>query len=955
MPNAGKEALQLLERQEKRVLLIADDINRTDNPVKLLQKLVNWSKPISSRIPNAKPAFLQHLLVCPVWSDVVRSIIPKFDNTDWIHTVFIEVMLLEEGVTAIKDAVKLTAIELSNTKAIALSEKLGNDPILIGLFTSLLPNTQPDELSYLAENVIESFVNTAIDEVAQIGNLLRDEYNSALLNLAVQMLQNRKLNPSLTDIKCWFGDGSEDMNALRALLKHGKLCCLSNEKLIFRHDRLREALLVKSMGYLLDNNTKPLEIFWEPYYAEIIGQAIIQYPQHKEFVEELCAKLPLSLLEGISSFTIPSNQYHQNIYITLQNWIDSEANSGLLPESVLDTFSWKLVEIDSPFIIQITKKFRKCRPVLLSRIRNGCTISGIEFCILNNQHFFAPFTSDSLRDKALEQAKYYHREKILEELKQVLKSSNNTDEYRAGALTFAGFLEFSELENEILSCWQLIDNKAQFLPHAIWAASQCCGDNPRKLLDPLIKFWAELPDQENDLGLSWKNWFIDRLSRSLPNYIRNHVLEYFIDQADKYESLRQYIVQICQFIDSPAAVEFLVKGIAEIERSLKGTSKFLGWMPEDKNLSKDSLDRLFYLFDNPESDDLIKGNISQLLPVDFESIPIEQLREKYSNSFIFNNAIQKYIKLGDFKFLPDLLKLLPIDYHWFYVAHGLWCDDVKEITQKYLELFQENIPQAFYQDRLEPHKAVANFITKIPSEDAEYLLEKYWMFLGFSDLFIQTALYIGTPKTLTLVDISLDKFTHITPVFKHLFRGVGDYSCKFLYQGKIISNRDILYNLAPEKLEILSPYVNYFDEYTLLTLAEICQRTRKTEWGKKYLCDHLNEQMRKKFYPSEQELLADLDEYEEQDNVQNHINVWLDEFDKRNEPKTNALSLIDSWLALKPNFKRFEIAARCISTIGTRQNNALHILDKYQIEGMLDEIEKIKTSTRFSVYRSTLD
>ncbi|MBD2695246.1 hypothetical protein [Anabaena catenula] len=612
MPNAGREALRLL-KDGKRILLIADDINRTDNPAKLLQKLVNWSKPISSSVPNAKPSPLQHLLVCPVWSDVVRSIIPEFNKTSWINSIFIEAMLLEEGVKAVKDAVKLTAIELTNTEATALAEKLGNDPILIGFFTSLLPDPQPHELNYLAENVIDYFVKTAIDEVAQIGNLLRDEYNSALSNLAVQMLQNRKLNPRLTDLKNWFGDASEDMNALRALLKHGKLCQIDNEKLVFRHDRLREALLIESMGYLLNNNAEPFEIFWEPYYAEIIGQAIIKYPQNEEFLRELCTKLPLSLLEGIRHFAIPSNQYHQAIYRTLQDWVDSKVSSDLVPESILGTFYRKLIDIDSHLIINITENLPKYRSILLSRIRNGCTISGVDFCIMENQHCFAPLITDGIRDQVIEQAKYNYKEKILDEIQRILKSSNITDADRAAALTLAGFLEFFELENEILICWQLIDNKAQFLPNAIWAASQCCGDNPEKLLDPLIEFWAKLPDQKNDYGESWKDWFIRELSGFLPRYIHSHVLEYLIYQANKYESLRQYIAYFCQFIDTPTAVEFVVKSMAEIERNLKGKESVSSWMPQTKNLSRESLNHLFYLFDNPDSDDFIKQNISQLL------------------------------------------------------------------------------------------------------------------------------------------------------------------------------------------------------------------------------------------------------------------------------------------------------------------------------------------------------
>jgi len=955
MPDAGEAVLRLLKGRE-RVLLIADDVNQTSSPAHLLQKLVGWSKPASSSESDAKAAPSRHLLVCPVWSGIAQSVTPDVDKTPWIGSVFIGTMTSEEGLEAVQGAALLADIELTNTEAEIFAEKLGNDPILIGLFASLLSKVQLSELNQIAENVTASFINRAIEDVSCIGDFLADEYRLALSNLTAHMLQQRKLNPNLDDIKEWVGDSSEAMKALRTLMKHGKLCRIEEGKLVFRHDLLREALLVESMGQLLNNAAEPLDIFWEPYYAEIMGQAISRYPQSEEFLQELCDRLPLALVEAICCFVTPSDEHHKVILNRLNIWINSAVSLDLMPESVLWSSYWRLTRVDSPLIIQLTEKIPRHRPILLARLRNGCTISGIQFCVTENRGGLAPFTTDSIRDQALEQAKCHHKEKILRELSQILKSDIINDEQRAGALTLAGFLGFPELENEILGCWQLISIKTQFLPNAIWAAIQCCGDNPQKCLDPLIEFWSELPDKEDEYGSSLKNCFLNELARFLPRYIRSHVVDYLVTQGNKYESLRRYLVHICEFIDTPSAVDFVVKSMAEIERSLVGKGSFLGWMPKDRNLSQISLDYLFCLFENPESDDFIKSNISQLFPIDFEPLPFEEIRKKYPNSFLFHNALHKYVKLGDFKVLPDLLNLLSADSDWFYVAHRLWCDGIKEITQNNLEDFQQEIPREFFKDSIPSHKAVANFLAKIPVEDANYLLEKYWRFLGFSDLFIQTALYIGTPESLSLVNESLNRFPQGTPIFRHLFRGTGDHTCKFLYKGRTIStSRDATLNLVPEKLQILSGYIQHFDESTIWQLSKTCQHIGEPDFGRKYLFNKLGEQERKRLYPTDEELLSDLDEYETREDGEFYVRFWLDEFDKRHEPKAKALKLINSWLTSNLNLSRFKIAAACVSNIGTRQNNALDILDKYQIDDSSDLVERIKASTKFAIYRRTLD
>jgi hypothetical protein len=90
-------------------------------------------------------------------------------------------MTSAEGMVAVQATTSDAGMEITNTEAISLATSLGNDPILIGLFASLLSSTQPCELNSLTENVVERFIKTAINQVSSSpGTLLEIEYRDAL-------------------------------------------------------------------------------------------------------------------------------------------------------------------------------------------------------------------------------------------------------------------------------------------------------------------------------------------------------------------------------------------------------------------------------------------------------------------------------------------------------------------------------------------------------------------------------------------------------------------------------------------------------------------------------------------------------------------------------------------------------------------------------------------------------
>ena len=157
-------------------------------------------------------------------------------------------------------------------------------------------------------------------------------------------------------------------------------------------------------------------------------------------------------------------------------------------------------------------------------------------------------------------------------------------------------------------------------------------------------------------------------------------------------------------------------------------------------------------------------------------------------------------------------------------------------------------------------------------------------------------------------------------------------------------------------LERLVPYFDNLDDDTLWHIAGLCQRIGIPEWNKKYISNKLTEEWRTRFYPSDEDLLQELDRLSadlrlDSDHLIWHFTHWIEEFDKRLDPR--AKIIIDKWLGMNCSMRSLQVVAAFLKVKGARRD--LYILDRYRIEGPIDEISKIKADVRFSICRHSLE
>ena len=233
-PHSGVRALELCSEMQP-LMVVVEDINRADDPERLLNKLVNWALRKS-----AGTAGIYWRLMCPVWPRFLLTVDNKkeTDQAGMIHVVGLYTE--EEACKAVKRRGESMGRTMDDLAASAIAHDLGNDPLLIGLH-DLSAETTPHQ-------VINQYIATELERVAGQTTFTTTDLEDAVHMLGLQILEYRNLHPTWRDIQTWL-PVNQNMDAIRAIVSGGRLLRLSKngqgEVLEFRHDRGVSGILCK--------------------------------------------------------------------------------------------------------------------------------------------------------------------------------------------------------------------------------------------------------------------------------------------------------------------------------------------------------------------------------------------------------------------------------------------------------------------------------------------------------------------------------------------------------------------------------------------------------------------------------------------------------------------------------------------------------------------------------------
>jgi hypothetical protein len=914
--------------------IVVDDINQTSDPPKLIRKLAGWI---------AAP----FVIVCPVWPRFWKPV-KDLENRSEIEVITIERMTDDEGIEAVQSYMHRLGLDASRLEAYSVAGKLRCDPLLIGSFGALLRNSEQKDITTLVENTVERYIEQNISDAVLVSEnkFVENEYRITLSVLVAHMLQHRDLYPRWSTVKSWLSATEDHLNALRELCYHGRLCQVSSDdEFRFQHDRILEYYSIDCIVDFLNNRSEYEDVLSEPYYAELIGKALLISPQSDAVLDGIRFKHPLVLVSSLRYIGIPTSDYHRAIISKVREWVHFLGGKSSTPEAIRAAVVNSFLNTDSPAVLDIVNTNFGLEVNWLgdwARFRNGDAVSGVRYCRIAGMER----GRDDFWEELVEHAKLNHRRKLIAEVEQLLEQSDDAAESKATVILI-GFLGIPELQSVLATSWSRQTHKPTYLAEILWAAVRCSNNlHEDDFLDSLIAHWAGLLDMEEEKRASYQQEVAEKLGSALVRDADESLISYLILQARKHAALGLPIAQICGRVDIPDSVEFAVRQYAESDEREWSYSTISHWgfsLNDRPRLSFKSVVRLQGLWENPLNNVSVRDRAFEvwLKNVDRESTDVlGSIMKIPSDSPFFLRALWERARLADTSCVPELITQMESNTSLFFVAPHVWCHEIRLVAERQLELFEENIPTDFSGGTLDAHHWLAEMLIMIPPDQAEKMLGENWEHLRYSRLFVQAALYIGTAKSLELASEAIKDYPEDVNPFEYLDSLYGFY------------NPSKQPHLTLQHLKNLQPYIHLFDEMLLKDCAMLCYRFNGEwiVWCEQHLPVSIVDMYRSRYRPTNEDLIRQLESYAgDKPNWALHL---MDEFRKRNDPH-KFLEVIRTWLQLYPKYRNLEAAARCIEVVGMREDvNILDVPLEYEWEKYQATI--LKESTWFAVCRRTL-
>jgi hypothetical protein len=920
------------------LLLIVEDINKSGQASPLAEKLAKWG---GSKSGDALVARSWRLL-CPIWPQVVASLGDEARKRVQALAIMGEPLSPSEGREAVQRRSRLRGKALSDLDADAISDALAHDPLLIALHE---PTKIPQPAS-----VIEEYIDKSVARLAATrGDYTAADYRTALRAMASAMLMRRELSPLWTAVLAWLSGQSEIVTMLRHLTHQGEVVRLSGDssdaRLVFRHGRVRDALFSDTVAEMIKNETLGDDLLAEPYFAEVIGAAIIRNGVPASFVERVRADNPLALFHALRIFREPTNEVHNAVLASINAWLADPATQTLKFSNLRWDALAALSETESSKVIEIVTKFRaRSWTASQALFRNGNLSGGLQLCL-----DVEPGVGAHWRDRQIEHAKMRFGANLRTAIDKLLRQVDSEPSARIGALRLAGYLADPQLAEGIETSWNADPEKIRHLQDYLWATAQCCGNNPERFLGPICDAWAALSDKPKSENSTSPRYDLaaDNIRWAFHKDVPVSAIPYFVKRGQS-EDLRWSITIMLNGLDHPDAVEFVVRELVNIERRLEGKngfSPFTNMAPdewrrrqEDKGrpMSRESRERLLAFWQNQDAEKHLREQSFRLWAASVMEGDLELLRSVGPSDLLADKSSWERLKRKDRTATDRLLIKLQGDRRaaWWRLAHFVWSEPLYLALDQELERRRTSVGSG-WNVASETDYAVFEIIMALPLTEAEPLLVKHWDHLQFSSLFVQTALFLVSPRLQAMAKAAIDASPEPAKMFTHLTIHYGIRT-----QGRAGVTQ-------PEQIEALIPYLDYLDEMAIHTFWTVCTDLGWLDLRRKYLDNRLSARF-EGIYLSEDRAMESLDKHA--DRQHSWIDRWIEDYLEAGFTIDEAMGLFARWLSSRRTMAAFRLTSTVVVHAGRRQD--LSILD-VDIEPE-DLASELRANTRFAVCRRTL-
>jgi hypothetical protein len=820
-PLVGSKALALCSELTPLVIVV-EDICRTENTADLLNKAVAWALNGISKEPTN---FLRNWrLLCPVWPRFLPSLEKSKDVYALGMIQSIGPFSESEAFMAVKRRSEALDNPQSDVTAMATVRALGRDPLLIGLYE--FTGTEQ------ALDVIAEYIAREFESVALSSGLTASDIVAMIERLGLKMLKQKCFVPTWDDALAWL-DRQDDKTALRALVGKGSVLRLvkinGKEVIEPRHDRVLHSLLAASIATQLKVDMDDAFLS-DPYFAEYVGAAVVQVKLEISHLQRLMQDSPLIAFFALKDAISRNSDYAKVAACAIENWLSLRDTQSPVFWSRRMRALDLLADIDSPIVLDLTEKFPlvdRRQQFFEARFRNG------DFTAALNWLTEYPFEVNAgCREELIGHVLGQSGSSLIRSVADVLESQNSESRAMLGALYLAGYLGEPTLAHAVRTAWDNTRPEDRNLDAFLWAAARVCGNESNITLGPVCDAWAALPEPESDTdnqlateptrsslaayGVSWK----------FRDYPPLAALPFFVKRAEN-EDLRWPITFMLRCVDDPIAVQHEAEYLADLSRKTEGKGGFIDDFVKNewksgRSMSAASKARLLHLAKDPENDMHLRKQAFILWEASFAHDDVAIAKTILRGDILHDMAVWARARRQDYSVIPELIEKIKSNNpgYWWQAGRYIWTDELTVLLDESIGRLGE-LPQ----DQRENHVEwiFPEHLLRLQPLVAEQILVKHWDGVRKLPKFVQVALFLATPKLVELANEVITSAADKNAIFKHFFLTVG-----LMTKGSTgLTHKN--------QLDALQPHLGLLSESDLLALWESCNRDNWKQFRRKHL------------------------------------------------------------------------------------------------------------------------
>lgn len=738
-PDCGKVALGMAT-QQRPVLLIVEDVNRSTNPRRVVERLVGWSTASGDR----KAADWR--ILCPLWRGNAVVADRGLRERVLSSSILVDRYERAEAIAAISARAAASGVTLTTLQLNNMASAFGDDPLLI----ALNPNwAAPDP-----QEAIRSYINDNVEHAAD-DRLLASDLRHAIEKLTCRMVEERRTFPDWASVRAWFASDPDGLSSIRRLIDHGAVIRIAeDERLAYRHDRVRDHLLSAAITGLIAEGRFAKTLWKDPFYAKLIGVALRTTPPAAVEVAKVCN--PVSLFAALEDPGLPEAQ-QRRLIDAAGEWARSENNSAPDLESQRHHAMRYLARIDGTFVKDLALALPHSFLRLEALARNGHAGAAAAICRTSE-----PGMRDGWRDRVISHALAHHPE-LPARLGALLGNAELVGDDLEGALNLAGEIGDPSLCGALNDRWGR-DGASGISTGWLWAVLRCCPPVGHPLTDEVCAAWARLPTKvppvpdKLDRNPRW-----DIAGYSLPSAFSRKPeaasVRYLLDLPKRHRGLAHVVSSIISDIDVPAAVLHSVRASAATDRRIEGQRSInlrahdlaRTWSPEQhgRTLSEASRSALAKVWSNRRVNRFDRKAAFSVWCLTPSAEEVFGLADLEADGVLADQALRARLAAGDVSAVPLLKSRIRNSDHdrWWWQARKVGLGDLHEEVERFFEERRRCDPRR--KDRDVDH-ILAELLMDEGDDFAADVIVRNWDLIKASPMYVQAALHLATPTTVKL-------------------------------------------------------------------------------------------------------------------------------------------------------------------------------------------------------------